>query len=95
MNCYEKAVANGEPVFVLRGQDITAHLVVEAWVAIQQSIKQAMNDGATMVEAVENARFLHRIPRMIYQDPNLTEKERGALEIAREMMRWNNRKLAD
>lgn len=33
MNCYDKAVANGEPVFVLRAQDIMAPAVVDYWVA--------------------------------------------------------------
>ena len=95
MDCYEKAKALGEPVFSVRAQDITSHLLVEAWVAIQQSVRQAMDDGASMVEAVEDARYLHRIPRMIYEDKTLTEKERGALEIARAMMGWGRRKLAD
>lgn len=88
-------MAKGEPTFTLRAQDITSHLVVEAWVAIQQTVREAMNDGATLVEVVENARLLHRIPRMLYQDTTLTEKEKGALEIAREMMRWPTRKQAD
>ena len=36
MNCYEKAMAKGEPVFVLRAQDITAPAVVEYWIARNQ-----------------------------------------------------------
>jgi hypothetical protein len=88
-------VKPGETVFVLRAQDITAHVVVEAWVAIQQSIKQAMDDGATMTEAIENARQIMRVPRVVTMLEEATEKERGALEIAQTMMRWDNRKLAD
>lgn len=94
--CFEKARANGEATFTLRAQDITAHVVVEFWATFQQTVKEIMNDGATMVEAVEEARGRHRVPRLaMMPECASNEKERGALAIARAMMGWNNRKLAD
>jgi hypothetical protein len=94
-SCIDKARANGEPTFTLRAQDITAHLLVELWVEIQREITVSMEDGMTLTEAVENARYAHRIPRMIFQPEGLSAKLRGALEIAKAMMGWPNRKLAD
>lgn len=34
MDCYEKAKATGEPVFVLRAQDTFAPLLVEVWASM-------------------------------------------------------------
>lgn len=95
MTAYEKAMVTGEPVFVLRGQDISAPLVVEFWAAVQQTIRDLMDAGATMSEAVESARAYHKIPRLTHLGESLIAKERGAVAIARAMLRWHNRKVAD
>jgi type II secretory pathway component PulF len=93
--CYEKAKANGEPTFTLRAQDISAHLVVEFWAAIQQAIRNLMDNGATMTEAVEYVRSYHNVPRLAAMTEGMSEKDREALSIASAMMQWNKRKLAD
>lgn len=94
-SCYQKARANGEATFTLRAQDISAHLCVEFWVAAQRAIRDLMDAGATMTEAVESVREYHKVPRLTMVGESLTEKDRGALDIARAMMGFNNRKLAD
>jgi hypothetical protein len=94
--CYEKAKANGEPTFTLRAQDISAHLCVEFWVAAQRAIRDLMDAGATMTEAVESVREYHKVPRLVMMGESMTVKDREALGIARAMMGFQGvRKLAD
>lgn len=108
-SCYEKAanaheylkeqmqkVDPSHPCFLLKASDISSHLVVEFWVAVQQDMRQMMDDGATMTEALECARAYYKIPRLTQIGEGLTEKERGALEIAKAMMGYEGvRKVAD
>lgn len=91
----EKILTSGEPTFLLRAQDISAHLAVELWISAQRTIKSMMDDGATMTEAVEHVREYHKIPRLAVLGPSLNDKEMGARSIASAMMQWNKRKLAD
>ena len=48
-----------------------------------------------MTEAVENVRQFLRIPRAVTMLEWATKKEREALEIARAMTQWPNRRIAD
>jgi hypothetical protein len=94
--CYAKATINGEPVFVIRAQDITAHLVVDFWVAVNAYMQEKVKEGQSMVFAIERARQLHGVPRASsYGMNDLNPKLNSALDISRAMMRWDNRKLAD
>ena len=82
------------PCFLLKASDISAHLVIEFWVSVQRTMRDLMDAGATMTEAIESARLYHKVPRLAMMD-SLTEKDRGALDIARAMMGYSPRKMAD
>lgn len=87
----------GEPLFILRAQDATAGLLLEAWVAVQQLMRAELAEGRSLTEAVANARVYLGIPDIetLREAGEVTEKELGALAIAKEMRNWPNRKLAD
>ena len=94
--CYAKATINGEPVFVIRAQDITAHLCVDFWVAVNAYMQEKVNEGQSLIYAIERARELHGVPRSSsYGMNDLNPKLNSALEISRAMMRWGDRRLAD
>lgn len=84
-----------QPIFTLKGQDITAHLVVEFWVVVQQRMRELLDAGCTLTESVETIRAVYMIPRSVTLIAGANEKETGAIEIARAMMGVERRKLAD
>lgn len=83
------------PVFTLKPQDITAALMVETWVAAQQLLRSELEAMTPLHEAVQRVRVYLNIPRVETLMEDANEKERGALEIARQMGAWPNRKIAD
>ena len=87
----------GEPFFLLKARDITAALMVETWVTVQQLVRSELADGRSLTQAVANARVYLWIPQTdtLREAGEVTEKELGALEIAKQMGQWPNRKLAD
>lgn len=87
----------GEPLFIIRAQDVTAGLLLEAWVAVQQLMRADLAEGRSLTEAVANARVYLGVPNIetLREAGEVTEKELGALAIAKEMQNWPNRKLAD
>ena len=92
LSCFEKARANGEETFTLRSQDITAPLVVDFWVKVQQRMRDYVKQGLTpeaAVLAVRNFYFL--MPDVPLSDVKLTR----ACAIAGAMEKWGNRRLAD
>ena len=95
-NIFAKAIAEGQPVFPIIAQDITAHLVVDFWVAVNAYMQEKVNEGQSMIFAIERARQLHGVPRASsYGMNDLNPKLNSALDISRAMMRWDHRKLAD
>ncbi len=91
--CFEKAKATGEPTFTLRAQDVTADLSIDFWLIVQQEVRRAMNDGATIEEAKECVRHTHVVP---IQPPMFRSlKIDGAAKIAEAMRVWPDRKVAD
>ena len=93
--CFEKATANGETTFTLRSQDVTADLVVDFWISCQVEVKQHMDDGMTMVQAVEEVRREFLIPGWGSFAPMEDLKLAQAQQIGKAMNMWVNRKLAD
>ena len=91
--CFAKAFARNEPTFTLRGQDVTAPLVVAFWVKLQQKVRELMDAGCTMTEAVERAEQYYFLEAV--EAPASDAKLSGALLVARAMGQWKNRKLAD
>lgn len=70
-----------EPTFVLRGQDISAPLVIDFWILVQQKIREHMDFGMTMTEAVKAVRAFYFLDR----DLNVSATDRklaGACAIA-------------
>lgn len=85
----------GEPLFILRAQDVTAALMVETWVTAQQLLRSELDAMTPLHEAVQRVRVYLNIPRVDTLMEDATEKERGALEIAKQMAAWGPKKLAD
>lgn len=85
----------GEPLFILRAQDVTAALMVETWVTAQQLLRSELEAMTPFHEAVQRVRVYLNIPRVETLMEDANEKERGALEIAKQMEQWPNRKIAD
>ena len=99
MTCFEKAKAHGEPTFTLRAQDITSDLVVDFWTIVQIRVKENMDAGLTMMQAVQAVRsyfFLESVNSPRYPKRNTgTAKLATAVLMADEMRQWPDRKLAD
>ena len=94
--CFEKAKAHGEPIFVLRAQDVTADLVVDFWAIVQVRVREHMDHGHTMQRAVQLVReyfFLDSVNSPRY--PTGIAKLDTAVTKAEAMRQWPNRKLAD
>ena len=91
-DCFTKAKKNGEPTFTLRAQDVTADLVVDFWVKIQQKVREHMNAGLTKMQAVQAVRSYYFLETYV---PASDVKLSGACRIAGEMEKWPARKLAD
>jgi len=85
----------GEPLFILRAQDVTAALMVETWVTAQQLLRSELDAMTPLHEAVQRVRVYLNIPRVETLMEDANEKERGALEIAKQMQQWPNWKIAD
>lgn len=95
-DCFTKAKAHGEPTFTLRAQDITADLVVDFWTIVQIRVRENMNAGLTMVQAVQAVRsyyFLESINSPRYPTGDI--KLDTAVMKAEVMRQFKNRKLAD
>jgi len=91
-NCFTKAKRNGEPTFTLRAQDVTADLVVDFWVKVQQKVREHMHAGLTMMQAVQAVRTYYFLePDVPASDVKLS----GACQIAGEMEKFSARRLAD
>lgn len=90
---YVKALCKGETVFCLRSQDVTAPLVVAFWVKLQQKVREYMDAGLTMTEAVRQAEIYYFLESV--DAPATDAKLSQALLIAREMTGFANRRLAD
>jgi hypothetical protein len=94
--CYEKAHAHGEATFTLRAQDITADLVLDFWISAQLEVRQAMDDGLTLVEAIAHVRTVYQIARWsFFIGEQAAPKLQGAARIGKAMAQWPNRKLVD
>ena len=88
-------LVGGEPVFLLRSQDITADLVVDFWTILNGRLKELVEfAGLTPLEAVERMREVHHIVYPIEGLVNV-EKHKTAIGIARMMRLHNKRKIAD
>ena len=98
-DCFTKARALGEPTFTLRAQDITADLLIDLWVAIQQEVAKDVSCGMTISDSMETIRaglaiaagYPVNLPIQRTGDAHLDE----ALDKAEAMRRHPNRKLAD
>lgn len=92
VTCFEKAQERGQPTFTLIAQDITADLVVDFWIKAQQKVREHMDAGLTMTQAVKAVRSYYFLePDVPADDAKLS----GACAIAEAMSRWPNRKIAD
>lgn len=87
-------IVGGEPVFLLRAQDITADLVVDFWVLVNGKLQELMKLGMTKEEAVERLRQVHHIPYP-YEGLTNVEKHQSAVRIAKMMRGHQDRKVAD
>lgn len=93
--CFEKAKASGQPTFTLIAQDVSSDLVVDFWISCQVEIRQSMEDGLTMQQAIDKARRHFGVPRWNGFEPMDDPKLVQAQEIGKAMSGWVNRKLAD
>lgn len=87
--------AEAEPVFVLKARDLTADLIVDCWIAAQVDLRQALDDGLTIPEALAKIRRDFRLAPWSQftglDDPKLA----GAAKIGQAMGLWPTRKVAD
>lgn len=89
------SIVGGEPVFLLRAQDITADLVVDFWTILNGRLNEMVKGlGMTPADAVERLREVHHIP---YPFEGLTnvEKHKTAVKISKAMRAFAGRKVAD
>jgi len=93
--CFMKAKDRGEPTFTLRAQDISADLVIDFWIAVQLEIRQRIDDGMTVQEAVDTTRRGYRVAPWSTFDAMTDQKINGAMMIAKAMRAFPNRKIAD
>lgn len=92
LSCFEKARANGESTFTLRAQDITAPLVVDFWIAVQDKMKAFLSTGLSLEAAEKATRAYYFLDRpVVNTDRKLTQ----ACALAGAMGKWPNRRLAD
>lgn len=92
LSCFEKARASGEQTFSLRSQDITAPLVIDFWVRVQQKVREHVKAGLTAEQAVKAVRSYYFLePDVHLEDTKLSE----ACRIAGAMEEWPSRKIAD
>ena len=91
-SCFQKARANGEETFSLRSQDITAPLVIDFWVKVNQKVRAHLRCGLTLEAAVAAVRSHYFMePEVDANDKKLAR----ACAIAGKMEKWMNRRLAD
>lgn len=78
--------------FTLVSKDASAPAVIKMWVKMNQRIRQYMQGGATLLEAVRQTELYYNLDWMDQpDDPKLL----SALEIANEMEQYPARRLAD
>lgn len=93
--CYAKAMTNNEEIFVLRAQDVTADIVVEAWADIQRLLGQFLRRGYTLTQALHQIKA-HLLPIKQALEPQPTTKKIDeAYAIAKRMAAHVPRKVAD
>lgn len=95
LDCYQKAMAKREPKFCLRAQDISADLCVDFWISAQLEVRQRIDDGMTVQEAVDTVRREYRIAPWSTFAAMEDQKINGAMMIAKAMRAFPNRKVAD
>lgn len=93
--CFVKAKDNGEKTFTLRAQDISADLCVDFWISVQLEIRQWIEDGMTVQDAVDRVRRDYRVAPWSTFDVVMDQKINGAMMIAKAMRASPNRKVAD
>jgi hypothetical protein len=88
----------GEPLFVLRAQDLTASFTVELWAYFQLALRNLVKSGETPYRAWALVRE-HFVQAMTPQQPPGNKEEftkiAGAYEICDHMKAWEPKKLAD
>lgn len=85
-----------QPHFTLLAQDITADLVVEFWVIVNEKLAELVKAGRTPEEAVDHLRGIFHIPPHVYEGLMISPKHASAVRIAREMREYQGgRKVAD
>jgi hypothetical protein len=89
---------DGEPLFVLRGQDLTAPFTVELWCYLQLAVRNLIRTGETEDQALALV-TQHFKESMTSQGIPAEEvpfvKIGGAYEICERMKEWQPKKLAD
>lgn len=90
---FAKAKEKGEETFTLRAQDISADLLVDLWVDVQQELDQAIGNGMTPEEAMQLIRFNYALKLPLA--PTGNEKLDQARQIAERMRQHKDRKVAD
>jgi hypothetical protein len=85
-----------EPCFLLRGQDVSAVLCVEFWIAVQLEVRQHIDDGMGVQEAVDHVRRAYRVAPWSQFEPLDDLKLSGAMAVAKAMRAFPGlKKVAD
>ncbi|HKW13829.1 MAG TPA: hypothetical protein VJS69_05025 [Candidatus Krumholzibacteria bacterium] len=85
--------AKRQPCFVLLAQDITADIVVDFWIKVQQRMREHVKHGLTEAQAAKAVREYYFLEKM---DVTITyQKLAEACAIAGAMENWGTRRLAD
>lgn len=94
--CFVKAKDRGQPTFTLVAQDVSADLCVDFWIGVQLQIRQRIDDGMTVKDAVDSTRREYRVAPWSTLEPMEDVKLNGAMMIARAMRAFPGiRKVAD
>ena len=92
--CLQK-VADDEPIFTLRAQDITADLIVSLSPDAQQFLLNRINGGQSKEDALSD--LADKLDAVFAGDDlrEVTEKQKEANDCANLMRDWPTRKIAD
>jgi hypothetical protein len=85
----------GQPSFKLIAQDVTADLVIDFWIEVQLQVKQSIEDGTTMMEAIDKIRQQFGVPPWSQFTTLTNPKLKEAAAIGYLMSEWKNRKIPD
>jgi hypothetical protein len=82
-SCYAKARAAGMPSFTLIAQDCTSDLVLDFWISASLEVRQAMDDGLTLVEAIAQVRASYHASKLSSGAVELLYRGAGGSETVR------------